>query len=161
MFARLLISASTALVIAFPTHATSDPYTSGPLFDELAEMDQIVFHTAFVECDAERFRSLFTEDAEFYHDKVGPTFGEEARTLNGCPRKAGVRRILVEDSLRVYPMAGYGAIQTGEHWFVEKGASTSTLAKFVTLWKRVDGEWKMARVLSFDHVSRPRSEGPQ
>lgn len=158
---RSLLCAVVALLFSVPAFAESDPYTSGPLFDELAEMDRIVFHNAFVECDAEKFRSLFTEDAEFYHDKVGPMVGEKARTLNGCPKNDGVRRVLVEDSLRVYPMAGYGAIQTGEHWFVEAGASTSTLAKFVTLWQRVEGEWKMARVLSFDHVSRPRSEGPQ
>ncbi len=155
MFTRCLIGALTALSLANPAFAESDLYTSGPLFDELAEMDRIVFHSAFVECDAEKFRSLFTEDAEFYHDKAGPTYGEQARTLNGCPKNDGVRRLLVEGSLRVYPMAGYGAIQTGEHWFVEEGASTSTLAKFVTLWRRVDGEWKMARVLSFDHVSHP------
>ena len=150
-----------ALFFVVPAHAESDSYTTGPLYEELAEMDRIVFQNAFVECDADKFRALFTEDAEFYHDKVGPMFGEKARTLNGCPRNDGVRRVLVEDSLRVYPMANYGAIQTGEHWFVEEGASTSTLAKFVTLWQRVDGEWKMARVLSFDHVSHPKSAGPQ
>lgn len=160
MIPRGLLCALTALSISFPAFAEPDPYTSGPLFDELAEMDRIVFHNAFVECDADKFRALFTEDAEFYHDKAGPTFGEKARTLNGCPKNDGVQRVLVEDSLRVYPMAGYGAIQTGEHWFVEEGASTSTLAKFVTLWKRVDGTWKMARVLSFDHVSHPKTAGP-
>lgn len=158
MILRGILCALLALFLSTDATAETDPYTSGPLFDELAEMDRIVFQNAFVECDAEKFRALFTEDAEFYHDKVGPMFGEKARTLNGCPANDGVRRVLVEDSLRVYPMAGYGAIQTGEHWFVEEGASTSTLAKFVTLWKRVDGEWKMARVLSFDHVSHPKRE---
>ncbi|MEX0899891.1 MAG: hypothetical protein WD081_04280 [Gammaproteobacteria bacterium] len=68
-------------------------------------MDRIVFQNAFVECDAEAFRSLFTEDAEFYHDKAGPTYGEEARTLNGCPKNDGVRRILVEFDHVSHPKA--------------------------------------------------------
>ena len=158
MIARVMF----ALLLAVPLMATaqSDKTTSGPLFDELAEMDSVLFTAAFVDCDADKFRALFTEDAEFYHDRAGPTYGEQARTLNGCPADNGVRRVLVPGSLRVYPMANFGAIQTGEHWFVEQGATTSTLAKFVTLWRRVDGEWLMARVLSFDHQSRPKNEGP-
>lgn len=139
----------------------ADPSRAGELFDELAAMDRLVFENAFVTCDADTFRSLFTDDAEFYHDVAGPTFGKDVWTLKGCPADDGVRRVLVPGSLEVYPMAGYGAIQMGEHWFVEEGAKTSTLAKFVHLWRLEDGEWRIARVLSFDHQSRPRSEGPE
>lgn len=134
---------------------------SGVLYDELARMDAQLFETAFVTCDAVRFRALFTDDAEFYHDVAGPTYGKDVWTLKGCPREDGVRRILVAGSLEVYPMKDFGAIQKGEHWFVEEGAQTSTLAKFVHLWRLHDGEWRIARVLSFDHQSHPRSEGPQ
>lgn len=134
---------------------------AGALFDELARMDARLFETAFVVCDATAFRALFTDNAEFYHDIAGPTYGKDVWTLKGCPRESGVQRVLVDGSLEVYPMKDYGAIQTGEHWFVEEGAQTSTLAKFVHLWRQQDGEWRIARVLSFDHQSRPRSEGPQ
>lgn len=134
---------------------------SGPLFDELAHMDQQLFDAAFVRCDEARFGALFTEDAEFYHDLAGASFGDDVRKLKGCPAERGVRRVLVVESLEVYPLKDYGAIQKGEHWFVEAGAATSTVAKFVHLWKRVDGEWRLARVLSFDHQSRPREQGPQ
>lgn len=143
----------------FPASA-ADPSRSGELHDELAAMDRIVFEVAFVECDAEKFRALFTDDAEFYHDLAGPTYAEDVWTLKGCPREDGVRRVLVPESLEVYPMAGFGAIQMGEHWFVEEGATTSTLAKFVHLWRFENDEWRIARVLSFDHQSRPKNEGP-
>jgi hypothetical protein len=148
----------TAAVLA-PSGAAAQPgdaARSGPLFEELARMDSVLFAAAFVTCDAETFRSLFTEDAEFYHDVTGATYGEEVRTLNGCPRERGVRRVLEPGSLEVYPMAGYGAIQMGVHRFVEAGASTSTLARFVHLWRQQDGEWRIARVLSFDHRSVSR-----
>jgi hypothetical protein len=116
-------------------------------------MDSILFDAAFMSCDTARFRSLFTEDAEFYHDKAPPAYGEDARTLRGCPRHDGVRRVVVQGSLRVYPIAEFGAIQMGEHRFLEDDAETSTIAKFVHLWSNRSGKWRIARVLSFDHVS--------
>lgn len=130
---------------------------SGPLYEELARMDSVLFEAAFVTCDAEKFRSLFMEDAEFYHDIAGATVGEEVRTLNECPRERGVQRVVVPGSLEVYPMRGYGAIQMGVHRFVEAGAPTSTIARFVHLWRQQDGEWRIARVLSFDHRPERRA----
>lgn len=149
-----------ALLVSFSVQAGEADSKSGTLYDELARMDQVLFETAFVICDSEKFRSLFTDDAEFYHDIAGPTFGEDVWTLKSCPGDNGVRRVLVPESLAVYPMTDYGAIQMGEHWFVEQGAETSTLAKFVHLWRFENGQWRLARVLSFDHQSKPRSEAP-
>ena len=54
-------------------------------------------------------------------------------------------------SLQVYPIKGYGAVQTGVHRFVERGVPTMTVAKFVHLWRKTDDGWKLSRVLSFDH----------
>jgi hypothetical protein len=59
--------------------------------------------------------------------------------------------VLVQGSIEVYPMTGYGAIQMGEHRFVEAGAETSTIAKFVHLWRQENGLWRISRVLSFEH----------
>ncbi|MEX0914754.1 MAG: nuclear transport factor 2 family protein [Wenzhouxiangellaceae bacterium] len=156
---RSLLIALTMLTVC-SVQAEEAGTKSGALYDELARMDALVFETAFVTCDADRFRTLFTDDAEFYHDIAGPTFGEDVWTLKSCPGDNGVRRVLVPESLEVYPMQDYGAIQIGEHWFVEDGASTSTLAKFVHLWRFEDNQWRIARVLSFDHQSKPKSEGP-
>jgi hypothetical protein len=118
-------------------------------------MDKVLFDAAFVDCDAARFRALFTDDAEFYHDRTGLAVGEAARTMSSCPRDNGVTRTLVPGSLEVYPMKGYGAIQIGRHVFARKGEPGSEVAKFVHLWKLDDGVWRLARVLSFDHKPSP------
>jgi hypothetical protein len=65
-----------------------------------------------------------------------------------------VKRELVAGSVSVYPLNNYGAIQMGEHRFyvVSNGKENlAEVAKFVHLWKKENGAWKLARVLSFDH----------
>ncbi len=142
-------------------HVTpADPATSGALYEELARMDSLLFDAAFVTCDAAKANAILTDDIEFYHDKTGFESGQQVREtfqrLTGsCPGERGIRRELVTGSLQVYPMKAYGAVQTGTHRFVERGAPTMTVAKFVHLWRKANGEWKLSRVLSFDH--RPAS----
>jgi hypothetical protein len=147
---RLLAGLFSA-ALAFPCLAQDTTASSGPLHDELAAMDAALFEAAFVACDAAKFRAIFTEDAEFYHDKTGASFGEAVKVMKSCPRDNGVTRTLVPASLEVYPMQGYGAVQTGRHVFARKGEPGSEEAKFVHLWKREAGGWRLARVLSFDH----------
>lgn len=144
-------AAVAVLCAVAPLSSAQDAVRAGPLYEELARMDAELFETAFVACNASRFRALFTDDAEFYHDKTGASFGEAARTLRSCPRENGVTRTLVPGSLEVYPMQGYGAIQIGRHVFAKAGEPGSEAAKFVHLWKREGDRWRLARVLSFDH----------
>lgn len=152
----LVASAPTALEAQASASApASDPSRSGALYDELARRDSAVFNAAFVECDVEKNASFFTEDIEFYHDLTGFESGEQVREtfrtlLRNCPRKQGVTRELVAGSLRVYPIKDYGAVQMGIHRFVQPDGSGGT-AKFVHLWKKTAGGWKITRVLSFDH----------
>ena len=147
---RHLLAVLFSATLALPCLA-QDTARSGPLHDELASMDAALFEAAFVTCDAGKFRALFSEDAEFYHDKTGASFGEAVKAMKSCPRDNGVMRTLVPGSLEVYPMQGYGAVQMGRHVFARKGEPGSEEAKFVHLWKREAGGWRLARVLSFDH----------
>lgn len=149
--------AVVALLAAFAQVCfAQDSARSGPLYDELARMDSALFEAAFVTCDADKFRAIFTEDAEFYHDRTGASHGDDVRTLKSCPRDNGVTRTLVPGSLEVYPMQGYGAIQIGRHTFARAGEPGSEVAQFVHLWKREGDTWKLARVLSFDHRPSPQ-----
>ena len=158
IFTIASMAASALAVLMTHTPALAQDGTrSGALFEALAQMDQQLFDAAFVRCDGARFRAIFTEDAEFYHDKSGASVGEAARTLQSCPRDNGVTRTLVSGSLEVYPMKGYGAIQMGRHVFARKGEPGAEEAKFVHLWKQENGAWRLARVLSFDH--RPSGDG--
>ena len=150
--------AALLLAAAIPAAHAQDTATSGPLFDDLARMDRALFDAAFVTCDTAAFRAIFTDDAEFYHDRTGLAVGEDARTMKSCPRDNGVTRTLVPGSLEVYPLNDYGAIQMGRHRFARAGEPGSEEAKFVHVWKREGTTWKLARVLSFDH--RPATPAP-
>lgn len=159
----ILVSLGSILLLAPALHAqtpATDPVRSGPLFDELARMDSILFDASFVTCSAEVANSIFTEDVEFFHDQTGMASGEQvrentARLTDSCPGEQGVTRTVVPGSLEVYPLREYGAIQMGVHRFDERGASERTVAKFVHVWQNTTGAWRLARVLSFDHRSEP------
>lgn len=139
-----------------PVPESADGLRSGGLFDELARMDSILFDASFASCDAAKANAIFAEDVEFYHDQTGLSVGEQVRENTrkltaSCPGTRGVTRTVVPGSLRVYPIKGYGAVQMGVHRFDERGGSTSTLARFVSVWHLQDGQWRLARVLSLDH----------
>jgi Domain of unknown function (DUF4440) len=157
--ATSIIRASAALFILALVVASAhaqDSARSGRLYDELAKMDRELFEAAFVTCDQVKFSSVFVDDPEFYHDRTGATYGEDVKRLQSCPRDNGVKRTLVADSLEVYPLKDYGAIQIGRHTFTRAGEPGVEIAKFVHLWRYIDGQWRLARVLSFDH--RPMTE---
>lgn len=126
------------------------------LLSTIQMMDSIFFH-AFNTCDTSKSKSLFTRDLEFYHDAGGLTNYEE--NLNSiryrCNNKVKVRRELVKGSLEVYPIANYGAIETGLHkfYYTEPGKKEQLdgTFRFVHIWLHKDNEWKISRVISYDH----------
>jgi len=129
------------------------------LFDELAYRDSVLFSIAYT-CQPDKVATYFTDDMEFYHDKGGPTIGKEAflesLKKNFCgPNAVKLRREVVKGSLKVYPMDNFGAIQMGVHRFyiteTGKPERLSGEAQFTHLWKLVNNEWKITRVLSYDH----------
>lgn len=161
-FAVALLLVASAPVAAMAQGATgalgagSDPSRTGALYDELARMDSLLFDAAFITCSAPRVNALLRDDIEFYHDQTGLSAGEKARAdfqrlTENCPRGNGVVRELVDGSMQVFPMKDDYAIQMGSHRFVNERESSTTVAKFVHLWQKKDGAWKLIRVLSFDH----------
>jgi Domain of unknown function (DUF4440) len=159
VFVAIAATLSTSTVIA--QSVSSKSTASRQLFYELAAKDNELFDTIFNKCNVERLGELITEDFEFYHDKSGQVaksgkeFVDSIRTL--CERQSkGIdhraRRVLVRNSLVVYPLNNYGAVQMGVHRFYPliKGKSNE-VAKFTHLWKKENGAWRLARVLSYDH----------
>lgn len=125
------------------------------LYNEIAHMDSVLFN-AFNTRDVEKFKSLFSEDLEFYHDKGGLTNYEY--TINFMKDVAknnnnGLRRDLVKGSLEVYPIPGYGAIEIGAHTFchLENDKQNCGTFKFVHIWQKKNDEWKITRVVSYGH----------
>lgn len=159
----LLMLAHAPLLRAEAVPGLGGGLSSGSLFDELARMDNALFEASFVLCDATKANAILAEDVEFYHDKDGLSSGEQVRENTrrltaSCPREHGVTRTVVPGSLRVYPIEGYGAVQVGVHRFDERGAATSTLARFVHVWRLQDGKWRLARILSLDHATVPSAK---
>ena len=142
-------------------------YTKDDLYTVLKEKDSLLFDAAFNTCGIDILNSIVTSDVEFYHDKGGITEGREAfvgRVEEGCKNRSindpqPAKRILVPNSLEVYPMFNngvlYGAIQHGVHTFEflnEKGEyQKGDIAKFTHVWVLKDGAWKIRRELSYDH----------
>lgn len=123
------------------------------------------FWEAYNSCDLETFKTFLTDDLEFYHDKGGLTISSSKlmkQVADGlCGNKNSVlRREVIEGSVNVYPLNNYGAIISGEHFFYLKEnnneESLVEKAKFTHVWRLENKQWKMSRVLSYDH--QPASE---
>jgi len=132
----------------------SDSIANLGLYNEITHMDSIVFN-AFNTRNVDKFKTLFTEDLEFYHDKGGLTNYEHTIDFlkNTAEINNQLKRELVKGSLEVYPIPGYGAMEIGEHTFchIENGKQECGTFKFVHIWQKKNGEWKISRVVSYDH----------
>ena len=123
-----------------------------------AELTQVItaldkqLFDAYNTCNIEKLGTLVTDDLEFYHDKTGLAVVKQvfldAIKKNICGK---VTRELVQGSLEVYPLHGYGAVEIGVHRFHHPGDNDVGEAKFVQLWQYKDGAWKISRVISYDH----------
>lgn len=124
------------------------------LYKEVAKLDSILFN-AFNTRDVEKFKSFFTEDLEFFHDKGGLTNYEYTMNFmkDVAKNNNGLRRDLIKGTLEVYPIPGYGAIQIGQHRFchLENGQQDCGNFKFVHIWQNKNGVWKISRIVSYDH----------
>jgi hypothetical protein len=124
------------------------------LYQEIADLDSVLFN-AFNKRDNEKFKTFFTTDLEFYHDKSGLTGYQHTvdflKTIT--ENDNGLKRELVKGSLAIYPIPGYGAMQIGTHTFChpENGKMDCGTFKFVHIWKKINNEWKISRVVSYDH----------
>ena len=126
------------------------------LYDTIVQMDSLLF-AAFNTQNLDQLMSMFSEDLEFYHDLGGATNYQQnleafRKNFEGSRR---IRRELVPGSVIVDSIKGYGAVQTGEHLFYGKEPAQdeklSGEAKFVHLWERKDGKWKITRIISYAH----------
>ncbi|KQT21544.1 hypothetical protein ASG22_15425 [Chryseobacterium sp. Leaf405] len=142
--------------------ACSQVKNTDELYKTAKKLDSLIFDVGFNTCDLSHYKSIVSKDLEFYHDKGGITSGEEAFTAsiknNICGGPNKVKRELVSNTLKVYPLYNqnvlYAFIEEGEHEFSElyQGKwNKGSRAKFTILWILEGKDWKMKRVLSYDH----------
>ena len=167
-----MIAALLALAAAAPAATSVAPtIPSQPeLRRQIAARDAELFGLYFLGCDPAKLRTMLSADVEFYHDKGGFAFKDAdamvADYAKSCadrlkPNAWHSRRELVADSLIVDPVPGHGAMEAGEHLFYERRRSAdgnsdgpealAGRARFAMVWALEDGNWKLSRVLSFDH----------
>jgi hypothetical protein len=118
----------------------------------ITALDSQVFD-AFNSCDLKTFAGYFTFNVEFYHDQGGVSWTRR-RMLDNTRRNicGKVRRELIPGSLEVFPIKDYGAVQMGAHRFCTQGGDDCQgVARFMHIWKQVDGAWVVTRVVSYDH----------
>ena len=129
---------------------------SNGLYDTIAHLDSTLFE-AFNRRDLSALKGFFSEELEFYHDLGGVT--NYNQNMDAFERtflsERKLRRELVKSSLEVYPIKDFGAVETGVHLFyvTEKGQKEklSSEAKFIHLWQKRNGEWKITRIISYAH----------
>ena len=124
------------------------------LYKEIERADSILFQ-AFNRQDMATFKAMFTKDLEWFQDNGGlipyktvfENFGNTFKNENK------LSRVLVKESLEVHPLKDYGAIETGSHQFrhFENGKEEVGTFKFLMIWNKKDGQWKISRVVSYDH----------
>jgi len=128
--------------------------TSGELYDAIAAQDSGLFR-AFNAHNIEQLKTFFTQDLEFYNDKSGLTDYDQtdADFKKMFDQNNGIKRELIPNSLEVYPIKDYGAIEIGEHQFchVENGKNDCGKFPFIILWQNHENSWRVSRVISYNH----------
>jgi len=128
--------------------------TSGELYQTIASRDSGLFQ-AFNAHDIERLKTFFTKDLEFYHDKSGLTNYDQTNEnfKKMFDQNNGIKRELIPNSLEVYPIKDYGVIEIGEHQFchIENGKNDCGTFPFIIVWQNQGGDWKVSRVISYNH----------
>jgi ketosteroid isomerase-like protein len=148
----LLIAATISAIGQSPT--SSQLSESRELFETIARMDAKLFD-AFNAHNLDAMMAMFADDLEFYQDNDGVSNYQQSKNdftkmLASVP---DIRRELVKDSLEVYPIKDYGAIEIGVHRFCHKedGKEECGSFKFVHVWRKSGDSWKISRIISYGH----------
>ena len=150
--------------ITTSSDAPETPLEHTALFKLIKEKDSLLFQIGFNKIDTAQVHHLTAMDFEFYHDEHGITdtkvdFINNINGIRDLPFKTW--RTLVEGSMEVFPLYKensqilYGAIQNGIHDFYQQNkgeeARKTNTARFTHVWTIENENWKLKRVLSYDH----------
>jgi Domain of unknown function (DUF4440) len=132
--------------------------TDKELYNKIAHLDSVLFN-AYNTQDTTTMKMMFTEDLEWFQDNGGllsyQTVMSNFQTMIERYKKLNtpIRRDLVEGSLEVHPIKGYGAIHIGKHTFChwENGRNDCGTFKFLMIWRNDKGVWRISKVVSYDH----------
>ena len=128
--------------------------TKNELFNKIANLDSLLF-AAYNSKNLDLMKNYFTSDLEWYQDNGGLIgFEKVFENFNSIfNRDYDLKRSLIKESLEVHLIEGYGAIEIGMHQFkhIENGKLEIGTFKFLMIWKNDNENWKISRVVSYDH----------
>lgn len=128
-----------------------EPYhpESQALHDTVATLDSMYFST-YNTCNLALMDTLMADDLEFYHDRGGLMTSKKEFLLSIRNNICGkVAREPAPGSIEVYPIAGFGAVETGYHRFYNLNErSVSRYSKYIIIWRQRGGRWQMTRIVS-------------
>ena len=145
---------SFLLLSCFILKAQSPKHIDTTLYNTILEQDSLFF-SAFNEKNINTFASFLDSSLEFYHDKGGLT--DKTYSVNSLKNVAvnvpDLKRTLLKETMEVYPIPNYGAVQIAQHRFchMENGKMDCGVFKFIHVWKKTDAGWKVTRIISVDH----------
>lgn len=154
--AILIMAAPIVDAAAATNPGTDDTSAQDVLFTTVSKLDADLFN-AFNHCASpdqlQKHASYFAPNVEFYHDKGGVTWSRRdymANTENNVCGK--FRRELLPDSLQIFPIKDYGAVEQGKQKFcwLKSGVCFGE-AQFLILWHHLDNRWVITRVFSYGH----------
>tara|TARA_R110002051_G_scaffold297564_2_gene363931 strand:- start:5819 stop:6271 length:453 start_codon:yes stop_codon:yes gene_type:complete len=138
------------MLVLLSQTSTSQNTENNALYNTIMELDSTYFK-AYNECDMKTQTEFYDADIEFYHDKGGLAT-DKAELLKSIEKNicGKVTRTLLKESVEVYPIKDFGAVQTGMHKFYnnQEPDAISKPTKFIVIWKKTDSKWLMSRVIS-------------
>ena len=154
MKSNRIFTAVLLLSAALFTGIRAAVQTSGSLFIEIAHQDSLQFD-AFNSRNLDKLMNYFDGTLELYQDNTGVrNFGQTKQAFGGLFKMAyALNRKLIPGSMEVYPIKDYGAIETGQHTFshMENGQLQAATYKFMQIWQKKDGVWKVTREITYGH----------
>ncbi|MDR6941073.1 nuclear transport factor 2 family protein [Mucilaginibacter pocheonensis] len=152
----LIISVFFLIAGLSPQNARAQKHFDQQLYNTILHMDSVCFD-AFNAHDMQGLKKVFADNVEFYHDLGGLAYYDETmqnfEKMFAQNKDTGLKRELVRGSLEIYPIKNFGAIEVGVHKFthMENGKEVVGLLKFLHVWQYKNNEWKITRVISYDH----------
>jgi len=128
---------------------------SSGLFKEIAAQDSLMF-VAFNTQDLAMMKTFFAPTLEWFQDNVG-LIGFDTVFMNfenNFKKPNKLKRNLVKNTMEVYPIKNYGAIETGIHQIrhMEDGREIVGTFKFLMIWqKQANNKWQITKMVSYDH----------
>lgn len=138
----------------FHTAVAQTQHSDHVLYQTIRQQDSLLF-AAFNNRNVNQMAAYFDKSLELYQDNIGVrNYQETVNAFGELFKKDYVlKRELITSSLEVYPIKGFGAIETGQHQFchTENGKYECSTFKFVHIWQFKNGQWKITRIVTYDH----------